>query len=112
MKSPVADIELLLAGSRELLELEELDLERLEAWRAERNAIFCRLKEHHPVLASADGFLTESLLEQLLDADAKICGRVAELQTRLAKQIAAAKTMRQALPRGSSRPPHLLQRTV
>lgn len=112
MYSPVADIELLLAGSRQILSMENLDAERLKAWGAERNAIFCRLKEHDSMLANPDRFTNESLLRELLDADAQICGRIMECQTRLAKQIAAIRTMLQALPHGNSREPQLLQRLV
>jgi hypothetical protein len=108
MYSPLPDLEWLLAASRELLELEELDIERLEAWRTERHAIFCRLKQHMPM--SSDGFASEPLLRQLLDADAKICRRATELQARLAKQIAAARIMLQTPSHGSFPRPQLLQR--
>ena len=112
MYSPVADIELLLARSRELLRVEDLNVEALEAWGAERTAIFCRLKEHNPAFATTEALTNESLLRELLDVDAKVRGRLVEHQASLGKQIAALRTMLQALPHPSSRSPQLLQRLV
>jgi hypothetical protein len=111
VQSAIGDIELLLAASRDLLASEDLDAERLKAWGAERNAIFCRLKEQNPVLGGTD-VSAISLVRELVALDAKICARVREQQRHLAKQIAAARTVRQALRRGSSSAPRLLQRVV
>jgi hypothetical protein len=112
MYSPLGDIELLLAGSRELLDIEDLDVQHLESWATERHSVFCRLKEHKAALMAAEGFTHESLLHELLEVDSKIRGRITELQMRLAKQLAATKTMRQTLSGGRSRSPQLLQRLI
>jgi hypothetical protein len=114
MYSPVADIALLLAASRELLsreDIDNIDVERLTAWGAERSAIFCRLKEYRE-LGSTEGFTDESLLRELLDVDAQIRCRIMECQTRIGKQMSAVRTMLQALPRASSTSTRLIERLV
>lgn len=110
MHPSIRDIELLLMASRDVLGSEEFEAERLHAWGAERNAIFCRLKERDPVLASPDAVAMASLLRELLDLDAKICGRINENQLCLGEQIAAARNIRRGLRQGTSRAPQLLQR--
>jgi hypothetical protein len=111
VQSAIGNIELLLAGSRDLLGSEDLDAERLKAWAAERNAIFCRLKEQNSALEGTDASAV-SLLGELVAMDGKICGRVIEQQRQLAKQIAAARTARKALRHGGSSAPQMLQRAV
>lgn len=114
MHSPVSDIALLLAASREFLsnqDFDNIDVERLRAWGAERSAIFSRLKKYVE-LGSTDGFADESLLRELLDVDAQICCRIMECQTRIGKQRSVARSMLQALPRASSASPHVIERLV
>ena len=114
MYSPASDIALLLAASRELLSNEDfdnIDVERLTAWGAERSAIFSRLKKCAE-LGTTDGFANESLVRELLDVDAQIRCRIMECQTRIGKQMSAVRTMRQALPRPSSTAPRSVERLV
>jgi hypothetical protein len=112
MSSAGADIEWLLARSRKLLSMENMDVERLKAWGAERNAIFSRLKEHNSVVASTEPFANEFLLRELLIIDAQIRARIVECQSQLGKQIAVLRTRLQALPHASSHSSPLLQRLV
>jgi hypothetical protein len=112
MYSPGADIEWLLARSRELLSMESMDVERLKAWGTERNAIFTRLEEHNSALASTDRVANESLLRELIFIDAQIRARIVEYQSQLGQQIAALRTRLQASPHGSHRSAPLLQRLV
>jgi hypothetical protein len=108
--SAVHDIESLVALSRDLVEAEELETVRLQAWHAERCAIFTRLKSRNLALIGDDSLAVETLMCELLEMDGKICVRVIENQKRLAEQIAAARKIRQTLVRGSSHAPRLLQR--
>jgi hypothetical protein len=110
MHLAVHDIESLLAASRDLLGAGDLELVRLQAWCAERDAIFTRLKSRDLALASNDSSAVEALMRELLEVDGRICARVIENQKCLAEQIAAARKIRQTLSRGSSRAPRLLQR--
>ena len=114
MYSPASDVALLLAASRELLSNEDfdnIDVERLKAWGAERSAIFSRLKKY-AVLGTTDGFANESLLRELLDVDAQIRCCIMECQTRIGKQRSAVRTMRQALPHASPTAPRSIERLV
>ena len=110
MHPSIRDIEFLLVASRDVLSSEEFDAERLQAWSAKRNAIFCRLKERDPVIASADMAAMAALLRELLDLDAKIRVRINENQLTLGEQIAAARNIRRGFRQGTSRAPQLLQR--
>jgi hypothetical protein len=109
--SIIADIQLLLAASRDFLESDDLDVERLKAWGAERDAIFCRLKEQKPLLVGFET-ATFALLRELLDLDGTICKRLIEQQRWLAKQIAAARLRRQEGRNRSSGSPRFLERAV
>jgi hypothetical protein len=110
MHPTIRQIESLLAASREVLADQELDIDRLQLWGAERNAIVARLKERDQALAGADGSAVEPLLHELLHLDREICARVIEKQRELGLQISAARTVRQALVRGTSPASHRLQR--
>jgi hypothetical protein len=111
VQSAVADLELLLAASRDLLASEDSDAERLKVWGAERDAVFAHLKEQIPRLQATDE-LTSCLLRELVALDTEICSRAIEQQGRLARQIAAARLVRQRLPNDSFRTPRLLQRVI
>lgn len=110
MHLSIRDIELLLVASRDILNSEEFADERLQAWAAEREVIFCRLKERAPMPASPDAVGMASLLRELLELDAKICRRLDANQVCLGEQIAAARNIRRGLRQGTSRAPGLLER--
>jgi hypothetical protein len=104
------DMRSLLIAGRNVLAAPELDGKRLQLWGAERNAIFARLKERDPALASGAPTAMEPLLRELVDLDQKICARIVEIQRELGLQIAAARKVRQALRYRISPAPQLLQR--
>jgi hypothetical protein len=112
MHPTIRDIESLLVMSRSLLGEQELTPERLQAWGAEREVIFTRLKSHDLALGSEGSSAAAVLMSELREVDAKICTRVIENQRRLGEQITAAKKMRRALGQSISHPPRLLERLV
>jgi hypothetical protein len=103
------DLDALLIASGHLLSADKLNIERLKAWRAERETIFCRLKSSNWEFSSTDLSGLLALLGELQNLDRIICGRVIEMQRCLGEQIAAARKIRQALSLGNSRVPQLLQ---
>jgi hypothetical protein len=107
----VIDIESLLAASRELLDAEELEFERLLAWSADRKGVFARFKSRDLSLSADDSSTVAALMRELLAVDAKICAWVSEIQIRLGEQIAMARRLRQGSVRqGPSPSSQLLQR--
>lgn len=110
MHPAVQDIQFLLASSRALLDEKDLKPDRLQAWGAERNAIFVRLKSRDLALTGDDSSAAEALMRELLEVDNKICARVLENQRWLGEQIAGARKIRQALSQCASHTPKLLQR--
>jgi hypothetical protein len=108
--STIQEIHSLLAASRDLLDADEFDVDRLEAWGAERNAIFCRLIEGNTALASADTGIMAPQIHELLELDGKICARIIENKRRLGEQIATARKFCQALSPTTCHAAQLLQR--
>jgi len=106
----IQEIDSLLAASRDLLDADEFDVDRLEAWGAERNAIFCRLIEGNAALASADTGIMAPEIHELLELDGKICARIVEKQRRIAAQIATARKFREGLSSATCHAAQLLQR--
>jgi hypothetical protein len=110
MGSVMEDLVSLLAASRELLDTKDFEVERLQIWAAERNAIFCHLEQRSLAMSSADSSTMAALLNELLDLDAQICSCVMESQKCLGERIGATKRIRKAFNQGPYRTPQLLQR--
>jgi hypothetical protein len=108
----IRDLESLLEASRDLLGAAHFDCERLQAWTAEREAVFCHLKDQNPRYPGSDLSELVSLLRELLHVDERICARLIDNQRLIGEQLGAVRKLRPALYQGSSGASQLLRRVA
>jgi hypothetical protein len=97
MRTPVEEIQALLAASRDMADAGELDVSRLQQWRAEREKVFTRLQNHDLASVAAASPELKALIRELIALDGQIRGRVIEYQESIGAQIAASQRVRRVL---------------
>jgi hypothetical protein len=109
MRSPMEEIQALLAASRALARAEELDAARLQHWIAEREMVFIRLQGHDLAGTAAASPELTALVRELIALDGEIRARVIEYQAGIGEQIAASQRVRRVLSLGGTNSATLLR---
>jgi hypothetical protein len=109
MRSFLEEIQALLAASRAMAGVEELDAAGLQQWSAEREIAFIRLQSMDLASAAVASPELVAFIRELIVTDGELRARVIKYQAGFGEQIAASERVRRALSPTKTNPASLLR---
>ncbi len=113
MRSILDDLQELVQENRKLLSDPDFEMERLQRWSGQREAIFARLKDVEVHWLPGEETVAANLVKEILEADRIIIERFKQQLACLEEKIAATQKIRRILNANArTASPALLQRVA
>ncbi len=113
MRSVLHDLQKLVEENKKVLSTPDFEMERLQKWSGQREAIFARLKDMEVHWLPGEEAIAANLVKEILEADRIIIARFKQQLACLEEKIGATQKIRRMLNANArTASPALLQRVA